>query len=208
MNASKISSLDTQTLQTQLAQAVDTHPQCRPGLLATHRVVSTACGPSGDVELLARVHVGALGRGHWYAHVARLPVPAPETSKTEKKTVNTAPPYPFTALICHSNIVYDAPEVNLLFQRHYYWMRDRVYYTVPKAGHRDQLCRSATSFAQAVQALAAMLRTFHPDHHLGEPEGGEFWDTRVQALYGTTVTVIDGAPLAPPGTPLVWEAEP
>lgn len=130
--------------------ALDANPACDSGILARERMVWTANGPMSfrnDQELFVRVSTAV--RYTWYGHVLRVD-DLPGGGQR------------WVALLVDSEDWIDAPDVETLFARVQYWLEVRCRYTPGISDEDGQLFATRSSFTDAVQALAEMIRGFDP----------------------------------------------
>jgi hypothetical protein len=143
---------------------------CDGGLFVGTRAFAIERGPSGDREMLALLHADDSSGGYWYGHVLR-----------------GSPDGRFVALIVWCELLVNAGDVPLLFQRFHYWMRIRLEYEPCSIQSHDDAYAEAPTFDQAVVRLETMIARFDVDKR-GPDENGPYASSppelRIIGVYG------------------------
>jgi len=134
--------------QHDIERALTTNEHCKPGILFVQRIVETDHGvlsANNDREMIVILVPTGL---FVYGHVLKA-----------KKTDGTDA---WVALLVPSDQMIDAPDVDTLFKRVHYDFTIALQYYPPIAQEREDVFAIRSSYEQACEALAEMIRRFDP----------------------------------------------
>ncbi|MDO9268864.1 MAG: hypothetical protein Q7T96_07110 [Methylobacter sp.] len=155
--------------------ALERNRNCATGLVTQKRVFGIHRGPSGEEEILALLYAEDSYFGYWYGHIVKHPRNAAK----------------FVSLIVWSNKLANAQTVPLLFQRFYYWIKDRLEYHSCVVQNPDDAYQESHSIEEAASNLAKMITRFDLDKRSGDEDGpyaNSPPELRTMNVYGLTDT--------------------
>jgi hypothetical protein len=187
----KHSLIDISTRDTKIANALQSNPSCRNGMLTHTQVFTTPSGPSLGPEMLVMILADEQwGDMFWYGHVMSQP-------GTDR----------FVATIFRSNKFINGMTTELLFKRLFHWTVVDPQIKAPQSKADGDCFGNYPTFDAAVDGLCHMIASFDEQDQMicsSNTKGNGTEDARMIDFYeqwGDYIEFCDAYPIPPTERP-------